>query len=122
MLILQSLLEDVQANVDALTEVISSTKKFLEENRDKLNPEQIAAIEGKLEEARKKSELLRNRAEDSRKDLQKVMTTAIKQETAKVKRVCLIRNNTSLAFFSHFYCNCPYKQFQSVRRSRELYW
>nr|XP_023651014.1 dystonin isoform X10 [Paramormyrops kingsleyae] len=83
----QSLLEDVQANVDALTEVISSTKKFLEENRDKLNPEQIAAIEGKLEEARRKSELLRNRAEDSRKDLQKVMTTAIKQETAKVAAV-----------------------------------
>ncbi|XP_048863754.1 dystonin isoform X8 [Brienomyrus brachyistius] len=83
----QSLLEDVQGNADTLTEVIGSTKKFLEENRNHLNPEQIAAIEGKLEEARRKSELLRNRAEDSRKDLQKVMTTAIKQETAKVAAV-----------------------------------
>ncbi|KAG7462800.1 hypothetical protein MATL_G00188590 [Megalops atlanticus] len=83
----QALQKDVQANASALAEVVSSTKKFLEENRSKLKPEQIAAIESQLEDAKSKSRLLSQRAEDSRKDLEKVVTTAIKQETEKVAAV-----------------------------------
>ncbi|XP_036402094.1 LOW QUALITY PROTEIN: dystonin [Megalops cyprinoides] len=83
----QALQKDVQANASALAEVVSSTKKFLEENRSKLKPEQIAAIESQLEDAKSKSKLLSQRAEDSRKDLEKVVTTAIKQETEKVAAV-----------------------------------
>ncbi|MGH0168381.1 UNVERIFIED_CONTAM: hypothetical protein FKN15_066193 [Acipenser sinensis] len=80
----QALQRDVQAGDSALTEIVRSTKKFLEENRDKLQPEQIAMIESKLEEANSKSKLLNQRAEESRKELDKAMTTAIKQETEKV--------------------------------------
>lgn len=80
----QALQKDIQANASALNEVISSTKKFLEENRSKLTPEQIAAIELKLDEAKSKANMLNQRAEESRKDLEIVMTTAIKQETEKV--------------------------------------
>ncbi|XP_041107393.1 dystonin-like [Polyodon spathula] len=83
----QALQIDVQAGDSALTEVVRSTKRFLEENRDKLQPEQIAMIENKLEEANSKSKLLSQRAEESRKDLDKAMTTAIKQETEKVAAV-----------------------------------
>uniref|UniRef100_A0AAR2IUR3 Dystonin n=1 Tax=Pygocentrus nattereri TaxID=42514 RepID=A0AAR2IUR3_PYGNA len=79
--------KDIQANASALNEVISSTKKFLEENRSKLTPEQITAIEVQLEEAKSKANMLNQRAEESRKDLEKVMTTAIKQETEKVAAV-----------------------------------
>uniref|UniRef100_A0A8C1VJ46 Dystonin n=1 Tax=Cyprinus carpio TaxID=7962 RepID=A0A8C1VJ46_CYPCA len=46
----KALQKDLQANASALNEVISSTKKFLEENRSKLAPEQISALENKLEE------------------------------------------------------------------------
>ncbi|XP_030626347.1 dystonin [Chanos chanos] len=83
----QALQKDIQTNASALNEVICTTKKFLEESRSKLKPEQIATIESKLAEAKSKASMLNQRAEESRKDLEKVVTTAIKQETEKVAAV-----------------------------------
>ncbi|XP_047667970.1 dystonin isoform X24 [Tachysurus fulvidraco] len=83
----QALQKDIQVNVNALNEVINSTKKFLEENRSKLTPEQVAALELKLEELKCKSNMLNQRAEETRKELEKVVTTVIKQETEKVAAV-----------------------------------
>lgn len=48
-------------------------------------PDQIAIIESKLKEAKSKAKLINHRAEESRKDLEKVVTTAIKQESEKVR-------------------------------------
>uniref|UniRef100_A0A4W5PVL4 Dystonin n=1 Tax=Hucho hucho TaxID=62062 RepID=A0A4W5PVL4_9TELE len=73
----------ILTNGSALNEIISSTKKFLDENRSKLTPDQIVAIESKLEDAKSKVKLINQRAEESRKDLEKSVTTAIKQETEK---------------------------------------
>uniref|UniRef100_A0A4W5L9M1 Dystonin n=1 Tax=Hucho hucho TaxID=62062 RepID=A0A4W5L9M1_9TELE len=78
-----ALQKDILTNGSALNEVISSTKKFLDENRSKLTPDQIAAIESKLEDAKSKVKLINQRAEESRKDVEKSVTTAIKQETEK---------------------------------------
>uniref|UniRef100_A0A8C4Z269 Dystonin n=1 Tax=Gadus morhua TaxID=8049 RepID=A0A8C4Z269_GADMO len=83
----QALQKDVLTNAGALNDVISSTKKFLEENRAKMSPEQVAAVEKKLEEAKSKAKLINQRAEESRKDLEKVVTTAIKQESEKTAAV-----------------------------------
>ncbi|KAF3708317.1 Dystonin 230 kDa bullous pemphigoid antigen 230/240 kDa bullous pemphigoid antigen [Channa argus] len=83
----QALQKDVLSNASALNEVITSTKKFLEENRSKLMPDQIAIIESKLDEAKSKAKLINQRAEESRKDLEKVVTTAIKQESEKAAAV-----------------------------------
>uniref|UniRef100_A0A087XZX7 Dystonin n=1 Tax=Poecilia formosa TaxID=48698 RepID=A0A087XZX7_POEFO len=87
----QALQKDVLTNASALNEVIISTKKFLEENRSKLTPDKIAKIERKLEEAKSKAELMNERAEESRKDLEKVVTTAIKQESEKVQAAAVER-------------------------------
>ncbi|KAF3842188.1 hypothetical protein F7725_024139 [Dissostichus mawsoni] len=87
----QALQKEVLTNASALNEVITSTKTFLEENRSKLTPDQIASIESKLEEAKSKDKLINQRAEESRKDLEKVVTTAIKQESEKV-RVQSVKN------------------------------
>lgn len=81
----QALQKDLQANVSALNEVISSTEKFLEENRSKLTPEQISALENKLEELKSKANMLNQKSEESRKDLEKVLSSAIQQETEKVR-------------------------------------
>lgn len=93
---LKALQKDVLTNASALNEVITSTKKFLEENRSKLTPDQIAIIESKLEEAKSKAKLINQRAEESRKDLEKVVTTAIKQESEKVRvqitSICFCKN------------------------------
>ncbi|XP_074531277.1 dystonin isoform X20 [Halichoeres trimaculatus] len=83
----QALQKDVLTNASALNEVISSTKKFLEENRSKLTPDEVAGIERKLEEAKSKAKVINQRAEESRKDLEKVVTTAIKQESEKAAAV-----------------------------------
>ncbi|XP_033956247.1 dystonin isoform X2 [Pseudochaenichthys georgianus] len=83
----QALQKEVLTNASALNEVITSTKAFLEENRSKLTPDQIASIESKLEEAKSKDKLINQRAEESRKDLEKVVTTAIKQESEKAAAV-----------------------------------
>ncbi|XP_037321345.2 dystonin isoform X5 [Pungitius pungitius] len=83
----QALQKDVLTNASALNDVITGTKRFLEENRSKLTPDQIAIIEGKLEEAKAKAKVINQRAEESRKDLEKVVTTAIKQESEKAAAV-----------------------------------
>ncbi|XP_054886087.1 dystonin isoform X5 [Poeciliopsis prolifica] len=83
----QALQKDVLTNASTLNEVIISTKKFLEDNRGKLAPDKIMKIEKKLEEAKSKAELMNERAEESRKDLEKVVTTAIKQESEKAAAV-----------------------------------
>ncbi|XP_028843818.1 dystonin isoform X8 [Denticeps clupeoides] len=83
----QDLQKEIQTNASALNEFMSSSKKFLEENRDKLSQEQTAAIENKLEEAKNKVNRLNQRAEESVKNLEKVVTTAIKEETKKVAAV-----------------------------------
>lgn len=82
--------KDIQANVSALNEVISSTKKFLEENRSKLTPEQVTALEHKVEEVTSKANMLNQRAEETRKELENVLTTVIKQETEKVGQFLLL--------------------------------
>lgn len=81
----KALQKDVLTNASALNEVIASTKRFLEENRSKLTPDQITVLESKLGEAKSKARLIDQRAEESRKDLEKVVTTAIKQESEKVR-------------------------------------
>ncbi|XP_063346925.1 dystonin isoform X9 [Pelmatolapia mariae] len=83
----QALQKDVLTNASALNDVISSTNKFLLENRSKMTPDQIAAIESKLEEAKSKAKVINQRAEDSRKDLEKAVTTAIQQESEKAAAV-----------------------------------
>ncbi|KAF7667089.1 hypothetical protein LDENG_00080090 [Lucifuga dentata] len=83
----QVLQKEILATASALNEIISSTEKFLEENRSKLTPDQIAVIETKLEETKSKANLINQRADESRKDLEKVVTTAIKQESEKAAAV-----------------------------------
>ncbi|XP_055358250.1 dystonin isoform X26 [Betta splendens] len=83
----RDLQKDVLRNASDLNELIASTKKFLEENRRKLAPDQIAVIESKLEEAKNKARVINQQAEASRKDLEKVVTTAMKKESEKAAAV-----------------------------------
>ncbi|XP_053730813.1 dystonin isoform X3 [Synchiropus splendidus] len=83
----QALQKEVLSDGSALNEVINSTKRFLEENRHKLTQDQVAAIESKLDEAKGKAKVVNQRAEESRKDLEKVVTSAIKQESEKAAAV-----------------------------------
>nr|XP_034965652.1 dystonin isoform X34 [Zootoca vivipara] len=80
----EELQKDMQANTQALAEIVKNTEMFLKENGEKLRQEDKTALEKKLNEAKTKCLLLSQKAEESRKQLDKAVTTAIKQETEKV--------------------------------------
>ncbi|XP_019480134.1 PREDICTED: dystonin, partial [Hipposideros armiger] len=80
----EELQKDMQGSAQALTEIMKTTENFLKENGEKLSQEDKALIEQKLNEAKIKCEQLNLKAEQSKKELDKVMTTAIKEETEKV--------------------------------------
>ncbi|XP_032072187.1 dystonin isoform X2 [Thamnophis elegans] len=80
----QELQKSMQSNAQALAEIVKDTEMFLKENGEKLPLEDKTALEGKLNEAKTKCLLLSQKAEESRKELDKAVTTAMKQETEKV--------------------------------------
>ncbi|NP_001373029.1 dystonin isoform 9 [Homo sapiens] len=83
----EELQKDMQGSAQALAEVVKNTENFLKENGEKLSQEDKALIEQKLNEAKIKCEQLNLKAEQSKKELDKVVTTAIKEETEKVAAV-----------------------------------
>uniref|UniRef100_A0A8C0KTB2 Dystonin n=1 Tax=Canis lupus dingo TaxID=286419 RepID=A0A8C0KTB2_CANLU len=80
----KELQKDMQGSAQALAEIVKNTENFLKENGEKLSREDKALIEQKLNEAKLKCEQLNLKAEQSKKELDKVVTTAIKEETEKV--------------------------------------
>ncbi|XP_064217037.1 dystonin isoform X21 [Aotus nancymaae] len=83
----EELQKDMEGSAQALAEVVKNTENFLKENGEKLSREDKALIEQKLNEAKIKCEQLNLKAEQSKKELDKVVTTAIKEETEKVAAV-----------------------------------
>ncbi|KAM4771389.1 dystonin [Rhinophrynus dorsalis] len=79
----EGLQKDMQAGASELAEIVKNTERFLQEHGDKLSPEERAVIEQKLKEAKTKFDLLSKRAEESKKELEKAVTTAIKKQTEK---------------------------------------
>ncbi|EHB11726.1 Bullous pemphigoid antigen 1, isoforms 1/2/3/4/5/8 [Heterocephalus glaber] len=83
----EELQKDMQGSAQALAEIVKNTENFLKENGEKLSQEDKALIEQKLSEAKIKYEQLNLKAEQSKKELDKVVKTAIKEETEKVAAV-----------------------------------
>uniref|UniRef100_A0A8B9SE75 Dystonin n=1 Tax=Apteryx owenii TaxID=8824 RepID=A0A8B9SE75_APTOW len=79
--------KDMRESAQALAEIVKNTEMFLKENGEKLSQEDKTILEQKLNEAKTKCLLLSQKAEESRKELDKAMTTAIKQETEKVAAI-----------------------------------
>ncbi|XP_054990225.1 dystonin isoform X1 [Sorex araneus] len=83
----EELQKDMKGSAQALAEIVKNTEKFLKENDGILSTEDKALIEQKLNEAKSKCEQLNLKAEESKKELDKVVTTAIKEETEKAAAV-----------------------------------
>nr|XP_020735294.1 dystonin-like isoform X4 [Odocoileus virginianus texanus] len=80
----EELQKDMQGSAQALAEIVKNTENFLRESGEKLSREDKAVIEQKLNEAKIKCEQLTIKAEQSKKELDKAVTTAVKEETEKV--------------------------------------
>uniref|UniRef100_A0A8C3K7A7 Dystonin n=1 Tax=Calidris pygmaea TaxID=425635 RepID=A0A8C3K7A7_9CHAR len=81
------LMKQIQMSAQTLAEIVKNTESFLKENGEKLSQEDKTILEQKLNEAKTKCLLLSQKAEESKKELDKAMTTAIKQETEKVAAI-----------------------------------
>uniref|UniRef100_A0A8C4VF16 Dystonin n=1 Tax=Falco tinnunculus TaxID=100819 RepID=A0A8C4VF16_FALTI len=79
--------KDMRMSAQTLAEIVKNTETFLKENGEKLSQEDKTILEQKLNEAKTKCLLLSQKAEESKKKLDKAMTTAIKQETEKVAAI-----------------------------------
>ncbi|XP_027551798.1 dystonin isoform X10 [Neopelma chrysocephalum] len=79
--------KDMRRSAQTLAEIVKNTETFLKENGEKLSQEDKTILEQKLNEAKTKCLLLSQKAEESKKELDKAMTTAIKQETEKVAAI-----------------------------------
>ncbi|KAK0683162.1 DYST protein, partial [Pygoscelis papua] len=79
--------KDMRMSAQTLAEIVKNTETFLKENGEKLPQEDKTVLEQKLNEAKTKCLLLSQKAEESKKELDKAMTTAIKQETEKVAAI-----------------------------------
>ncbi|KAM9240272.1 dystonin [Leptosomus discolor] len=79
--------KDMRMSAQTLAEIVKNTETFLKENGEKLSQGDKTVLEQKLNEAKTKCLLLSQKAEESKKELDKAMTTAIKQETEKVAAI-----------------------------------
>ncbi|XP_009571777.1 PREDICTED: LOW QUALITY PROTEIN: dystonin-like, partial [Fulmarus glacialis] len=79
--------KDMRMSAQTLAEIVKNTETFLKEDGEKLSQEDKTILEQKLNEAKTKCLLLSQKAEESKKELDKAMTTAIKQETEKVAAI-----------------------------------
>ncbi|XP_064506345.1 dystonin isoform X25 [Pseudopipra pipra] len=79
--------KDMRRSAQTLAEIVKNTETFLKENGQKLSQEDKTVLEQKLNEAKTKCLLLSQKAEESKKELDKAMTTVIKQETEKVAAI-----------------------------------
>nr|XP_032634291.1 dystonin isoform X11 [Chelonoidis abingdonii] len=83
----EELQKHMLASAQALAEIVKNTEMFLKENGGKLSQEDKTILEQKLNEAKTKCLLLSQKAEESKKVLDKAVTSAIKQETEKVAAI-----------------------------------
>nr|XP_014343669.1 PREDICTED: microtubule-actin cross-linking factor 1 [Latimeria chalumnae] len=85
----QNDIRDLQREMDlraaSIADVIKATEEFLEENRGKLSPEELAVIENKLQKAKEQYRALQRSAETAQKETETAMTTVVQQESEKAK-------------------------------------
>ncbi|KAM9116260.1 microtubule-actin cross-linking factor 1 isoform 10-T10 [Pangshura tecta] len=95
----QSDVKDLQRNIQnraaSFMGVLKATEEFLEENRTKLNPGELAALQEKLCLAKEQFQSLQERTEVAQKELESAVTAAVQQETQKVKAAKELEENRS---------------------------
>ncbi|XP_074093348.1 dystonin isoform X5 [Macrotis lagotis] len=89
----EELQKEMHRSAQALVEKVKNTEKFLMENGKELSKDDKALIEQKLREAKMKCEQLNQKVEQSKKELDKAVITAIKQETEKVAAEAQLEEN-----------------------------
>lgn len=111
--------------------ILKTTEEFLEENKTKMEPGELVALQEKLRRAKEQYQSLQERTEMAQKELESAVTAAVQQETEKVHslfvpspyqrvtkcfeglslRCSMQLENSSGFFFCSFLCPSPMQQF-----------
>ncbi|XP_058712347.1 microtubule-actin cross-linking factor 1 isoform X11 [Poecile atricapillus] len=75
--------------------VLKSTEQFLEENKTKLEPGELAALQQDLQRAKEQYQSLQERTEVAQKELESAVSAAVQQETEKVKAAKELEENSN---------------------------
>uniref|UniRef100_A0A8B9E5F4 Microtubule actin crosslinking factor 1 n=1 Tax=Anser cygnoides TaxID=8845 RepID=A0A8B9E5F4_ANSCY len=75
--------------------VLKTTEEFLEENKTKMEPGELAALQEKLRRAKEQYQSLQERTEMAQKELECAVTAAVQQETEKVKAAKELEENSN---------------------------
>ncbi|XP_067167734.1 microtubule-actin cross-linking factor 1-like isoform X10 [Apteryx mantelli] len=93
----QSNVKELQRNMHAraasFASILKTTEQFLEENKAKMEPRELAALHEKLQRAKEQYQSLQERTEMAQKELESAVTAAVQQETEKVKAAKELEEN-----------------------------
>ncbi|KAJ7304445.1 hypothetical protein JRQ81_012006, partial [Phrynocephalus forsythii] len=81
----KELQRNMHSRAASFTSVLKATEEFLEENRAKLDPTGVASLQEKLSRAKEQHQSLLERAEAAQKELEAAVSTAVQQQTEKVR-------------------------------------
>ncbi|RLV89870.1 hypothetical protein DV515_00014681 [Chloebia gouldiae] len=80
----QELQRSIHSRAASFAGVLKSTEQFLEENKAKLEPGELAALQQDLQRAKEQYQSLQERTEVAQKELESAVSAAVQQETEKV--------------------------------------
>lgn len=80
----QELQRNMHTRAASFASVLKSTEEFLEDNKAKMEPGELAALQKKLQHAKEQYRSLQERMEMAQKELESAVTAAVQQETEKV--------------------------------------
>ncbi|XP_068773810.1 microtubule-actin cross-linking factor 1 isoform X13 [Struthio camelus] len=93
----QSSVKELQRNMHtraaSFAGILKTTEQFLEENKAKMEPGELAALHEKLQRAKEQYQSLQERTEMAQKELESAVTAAVQQETEKVKAAKELEEN-----------------------------
>ncbi|XP_077788005.1 microtubule-actin cross-linking factor 1 isoform X19 [Podarcis muralis] len=83
--------------------VLKATEEFLEENRTKLDPKELASLQERLCQAKEQYQSLQERTEAAQKELESAVSTVVQQQTEKIRAVKDFEENKSkIEFLLHW--------------------
>ncbi|XP_059724545.1 microtubule-actin cross-linking factor 1 isoform X6 [Haemorhous mexicanus] len=91
----KELQRSMQSRAASFAGVLKSTEQFLEENKAKLEPGELAALQQDLQRAKEQYQSLQERTEVAQKELESAVSAAVQQETEKVKAAKELEENSN---------------------------
>ncbi|XP_077193444.1 microtubule-actin cross-linking factor 1 isoform X5 [Paroedura picta] len=91
----KDLQRSMHSRAASFASVLKATEEFLEENRARLDPGELASLQSKLQEAKERYQSLQERTEAAQQDLEDAVKTVVQQQTEKDRAAKDLEENQS---------------------------